>query len=45
MIAGTVLIWLQSKIEEAKFNDVPAGNCHIPGTSAVLREVTRKFWS
>ena len=32
-------MWLQSKIEEAKFNDVPAGNCDIPGTSAVLREL------
>ena len=45
IIAGTVLIGLQSKIKEAKFNDVPAGNCDIPGTSAVLRVVTRKFWS
>ena len=45
IIAGNVLIGLQSKIEEAKFNDVPAGNCDIPGTSAVLREVTWKIWS
>ena len=45
IIAGNVLIRLQSKIEEAKFNDVPAGNCDIPGTSTVLREVTWKIWS
>ena len=29
-------MWLQSKVEEAKFNDVPARNCDIPGTFAVL---------
>ena len=45
IIAGNVLIWLQSKIEEAKFNDVPAGNWYIPGTSAVLWVVTWKIWS
>ena len=45
MIAGTVLTWLQSKVDEAEFNDVPAGNCDIPDTCAVLREVTWKIWS
>ena len=44
MIAGTVLIWLQSKVDEAEFNDVPAGNCDIPDTCTVLREVTWKIW-
>ena len=38
-------MWLQSKVEEAKFNDVPAGNCDIPGTFAVLMVVTWKIWS
>ena len=33
-------MWLQSKVEEAKFNDVPAANCDIPDTFAVLRVVT-----
>ena len=45
MIAGTVLIWLQLKVEEAEFNDVPVGNCDIPDTSAVLRIVIWKIWS
>ena len=38
-------MWLQFKVEEAVFNDVPDGNCDIPGTSAVLREVTWEIWS
>ena len=38
-------MWLQSKGEEAKFNDVAAGNCDIPGTFAVLRVVKWKIWS
>ena len=45
IIAENVLIWLQSKVKEAKFNDVPAGNCDIPCTFAVLRVVIRKIWS
>ena len=45
IIAGNIPIWLQSKVEEAKFNDVPAGNCDIPGTFAVLRVVTWKIWT
>jgi len=28
---------------EADFNDVPTGDCDIPGTSAVLREVVGKL--
>ena len=44
IIAGNGLIWLQSKVEEAKFNDVPDGNCDIPDTFAVLRVVTWKIW-
>ena len=44
-MAGNALVWLHFKVEEADFNDVPAGNCDIPGTSAVLRVVTWKFWS
>ena len=35
--------WPQLKVEEAKFNDVPAGNCDIPCTSAVLRIVIWKI--
>ena len=38
-------MWFQSKVEEAEFNDVPAGNCDIPDTSAVLREVIWKIWT
>ena len=38
-------MWLQSKVDEAEFNDVPAGNCDIPGTYTVLRIVTWKIWS
>ena len=45
MIAGNGLMWLQSKIDEAEFNHVPGGNCDIPDTCAVLREVTWKIWS
>ena len=45
MIAGNVLIGFQSKVEEAKFNDVATGNCDIPGTFAVLRVVTWKIWT
>ena len=43
VIAGTVLIWLQLKVQESKFNEVPAGNCDIPCTSAVLRVVIWKI--
>ena len=42
-IAGTVLIWLQLKVVESKFYDVPVGNCDIPCTSAVLRVVIGKI--
>ena len=38
-------MWFQSKVEEAEFNDVPAGNCDIPDTSAVLMEVIWKTWT
>ena len=44
-VTATVIIWRQSKVEEAEFNDVPAGNCDIPDTSAVLREVIWKIWT
>ena len=44
-MAENVPMRLQSKVKEAKFNDVPAGNCDIPGTFAVLRVVTWKIWS
>ena len=43
IIAGTVLIWLQMKVQESKFNEVPSGNCDIPCTSAVLRVVIWKI--
>ena len=45
IIAGDGLMWFQSKVEEAEFNDVPAGNCDIPDACAVLRIVTWKIWS
>ena len=44
-MTATVIIWRQSKVEETEFNDVPAGNCDIPDTSAVLREVIWKIWT
>ena len=43
IIAGTALMWLQLKVQESKFNEVPAGNCDIPCTSAVLRVVIWKI--
>ena len=43
IIAGTALMWLQLKVQESKFNEVPAGNCDIPNTSAVLRVVIWKI--
>ena len=43
IIAGTVVTWFQLKVEEAEFNDVPAGNCDFPCTSAVLRVVVWKI--
>jgi len=30
---------------ESDFDDVPTGNCDIPGTSTVLREVVGKIWT
>jgi len=30
---------------EGDFDDVPTGNCDIPDTSAVLREVVGKIWT
>ena len=44
-MTATAMIWPQSKVGEAEFNDVPAGNCNIPDTSAVLREVIWKIWT
>ena len=44
-MTATVIIWRQSKVEETEFNDVAAGNCDIPDTSAVLREVIWKIWT
>ena len=44
-MTATAMIWPQSKVEEAEFNDVPAGNCNIPDTSAVLGEVIWKIWT
>ena len=35
----------QVKVMEGDFNDVPTGNCDIPDTSAVLREVGGKIWT
>ena len=33
----------QRKVMEADFDDIPTGNCDIPGISAVLREVVWKI--
>ena len=38
-------MWPQFKVEEADFNDVPAGNCDIPDACAVLSVVSWKIWS
>ena len=35
----------QRKVMESDFDDVPTGNCDIPGTSTVLREVVGKIWT
>ena len=38
-------MWPQFKVEEADFNDVPAGNCDIPDACPVLSVVPWKIWS
>jgi len=35
----------QLKAMEGDFHDVPTGNCDIPDTSAVLREVVWEIWT
>ena len=33
----------QLKVMEADFDDVPTGNCDIPGTTGILREIVWKI--